>query len=697
MTRFKSQKLASAATLILLMSSTTLAFAQETPDANSGEFLGTLTLGESKRDVQTDTATPETVIDQAEIDDRQASTVAELIDSVPGVTLVNGSTPTGSGINIRGFGANGVYGTDQKVAIQVDGASVGSEELYRIGTQLYTDPSLYKSASVIRGTIGSFEYGSGIIGGVVRLETIDASDMVKEGRTFAFRQTLGTSSNESGFNSSSTLAFTPTEGLELLGNFSWREQESQEDGAGNLINNSAFELPSYLLKAKYTTGDHVFKASYTNSETSDRDVPYDTYQTTSGFFGNVDRDTVSETFSAGYNYDPASDLVNLEALVTYANQEIDQEYVAGSSAFAPPGGYATVSADHQYETTKFLVKNTASIEAGALSHELRTGAEIINKDRLLASSAPGGSDKRFAVFAIDNIDFGNGFSATPAMRYESSELEGTYSDTSGIVTVDTDAVMGGLSLRYEFDSGLALFASAAHTESLPILDDLQNAERNQTGVYTFPRPSYDKPEVADTIEFGASFDTSDLLTPNDNVSLKVNGYQTEVSDVTSYSGVSAIDLEGIEIEGSYALKNGFYADLNMNIISAEDTRIATVQDINGNTVLNPNGTPVVEYSSRDWQNTPANSLRLTTGKRVSELLDVAAEFVASAEKEINGTETPGYLLLNLRANISPQQGLLEGMSLRVGVENAFDHKFTPVLATRPAPGRNIKFSIAKTF
>ena len=121
------------------------ASAQESTESETGEFLGTLTLGESKRDVQTDTATPVTVVDQEEIEDRQAGTIAELIDSVPGVSLVNGSTPIGSGINIRGFGANGTYGTDQKVAIQVDGASVGSEELYRIGTQLYTDPYLYLS------------------------------------------------------------------------------------------------------------------------------------------------------------------------------------------------------------------------------------------------------------------------------------------------------------------------------------------------------------------------------------------------------------------------------------------------------------------------------------------------------------------------------------------------------------------------
>ena len=148
-------------------------------------YLGTLVLTGGKRDLSYGTALSRTVVDSEEIEDRQASTVAQLIDSVPGVTLVNGTTPQGSGINIRGFGANTTYGSDQKIAVQLDGASVGSEELYRIGTQLFTDPLLFRRVEVLRGTIGSFAYGSGIVGGVVTLETKNASDFTHGDLGFA--------------------------------------------------------------------------------------------------------------------------------------------------------------------------------------------------------------------------------------------------------------------------------------------------------------------------------------------------------------------------------------------------------------------------------------------------------------------------------------------------------------------------------
>ena len=638
------------------------ASAQETAESETGEFLGTLTLGESKRDVQTDTATPVTVVDQEEIEDRQAGTIAELIDSVPGVSLVNGSTPIGSGINIRGFGANGTYGTDQKVAIQVDGASVGSEELYRIGSQLFTDPYLYKSVEVIRGTVGSFEYGSGIIGGVVRLETIDASDLTDGETGLAFRQTLGGATNMDGFNSSSTLAIQPTENLELLANYSWREQHNQEDGNDNVIENSEFELPSYLLKARYTAGDHSLRASYTNSETSERDKPYDSFGTTGGSFGNVDRDTKSETVSLAYNFNPvANDFVNLDAIYSYASQEIDQECVVGSGPF---GCFATVDADHRYETTKFTVKNTAYIETGALVQNLRTGIDFIQKERLDASSAPGGEDNRIALFAVDQIDFLDGWTFAPAIRFETSEIEGTLDDGS-TASYDNDALMGGASLRYQFESGIALFGSYAYTESLPILDDLENE------IYMT------QPEIGKTYEFGASYDRIGVFGQDDTLSMKANYYHTDQEDNTSYSGVDSIELQGLELEGSYARRDGYYVDVNANIVDAEQTR--------------------TDNSVTDWTNAPANTVRLTLGKRLSRLADLSSEFVAADEADRNGTATPGFVTANLRATITPQEGVLKGTSFRFGLENLFDHTYTPLLSTRPAAGRNIKFTVAKAF
>ncbi|MCX7559537.1 TonB-dependent receptor [Sulfitobacter sp. F26204] len=650
--------------------------AQEAGDG----FLGTLVLGESKRDVLTDTAVPVTEVDQEEIDDRQAGTVAELIDSVPGVSLVNGSTPQGSGINIRGFGANGTFGTDSKVAVQVDGASVGAEKLYRIGTQLFTDPFLYKSVSVIRGTVGSFEYGSGIVGGVVKLETKDASDLMQGEIGYALGQTLEFSSNGTGITSSSVLAWQPTQDMEFLLNYTWRDQDNQKDGGGNAIGNSAFSLPSGLIKAKYTFGenrDQSVTLSFAKTTASDRDVPFDSFTTTANAFGHVDRDTDSTTAVLTYNFNPAdNDLIDLDVVLSYADQQIDQRYVPGTSPLentpSAAGLLALVNADHRYQTTKLAFKNTSLFNTGAVSHDLRTGLELIRRERLDASSAAGGVDNRLALFAVDDMRIGDAWTVTPALRYESSKITGSTAPNDG--TFKSDAVMGGLSVRYAFGNGLALFGSAAYTEGLPIIDDLDTAS------------AITQSEKSRTFEIGASFDRSDLFQSGDNFSIKGVVYQTSLYDVTSYlvpgvrppaPALDKIETEGLEVEVSYAMESGFYLDLNANMVKGSE--------------FGP-GLPVT-----DWRNSPADSVRFTLGRKFGDELDLSWEVVANTSIDGGRAATSGFGVHNLRATYIPQSGVLKDTQIRVGLENVFDRDYTPHLSTRPAPGRNLKLTLSKLF
>jgi hemoglobin/transferrin/lactoferrin receptor protein len=654
-----------------LVGASTLAFLVATPalaqdvsldgDTPTGDFLGTIDIGESTRMVRTDTATPVTVIDREEIEDRQASTIAELLDSVPGVTLINGSTPIGSGINIRGFGANGTYGTDQKVAFVVDGATTGSEEIYRVGTQLFTDPLLYKRAEVIRGTVGSFEWGSGIIGGVVLLETNDAADVLRGKPGLALSQTLSGQTNKEGFATSTTVAAMPSEQFEFLANYTWRTQGTQEDGRGDPIENSAFDLPSFLVKGAVHFGAdnaHTIEASFNQTTTSDRDVPYDSFSTTAGMFGNVDRDTKSQVLTVSYNYDPVdNDAVNLSLLYTYANQEIDQTAVG--TPISP-----VVNADHRYETSKITLKNAGLFATGPVRHNLHFGVEYIQRKRLDASSAPGGVDNRMAAFAVDEIALFRGFSVSPAIRWETSNIKAT-TDAGARVSYNNEAWMGGMSARYELPFGLAAFGSWARTRNLPIIDDLDNS--------TY----MNQPEKSRTWEAGGSFNRVGLLGRGDRLAVKVNYYDTELTDNTAYSGVREIYLDGFEIEASYATAQGLYFDFNATIPDGQRLRTNGVVD--------------------DWTNLPQKTYMLSAGKRFGQLVDVRWEATLAEDLTINGTEHEGFDVHALRATITPAGGILDDLALRLSVENIFDTYYQSALSTRPATGRNFKVALSKLF
>lgn len=647
------------------------------------DFLGTVELGQGKREVQTGTAVPLTVINQEEIDDRQAATIAQLVDSVPGVTLVNGTTPQSSGISIRGFGADGTYGTSPRVLVTIDGATTGGEEIYRIGNQLFTDPALYKNVSVIRGTVGSFEFGSGVVGGVVQLETKDASDFTGGEIGTRFRQTLEAQSNGVGWASSSILAFQPTENLEFLLNYTVRDHDEYDNGDGDQVASTDFRDYSYLAKGRYTFGDdrqHAISAWYNVTHSNEKDVPYDILGASGGggfFFGNVDRIVDSRTAGVRYEFDPVgNDLVHFDATLTYAEQDIDSTYILGSCAGFPGCDGAVsnlLNADHNYKTTKLTLKNTSYFDTGIASHDLRVGIEFTNRERLDANSAPGGTDRRIALFAVDDIQFGEHFTLTPALRFETQDLKGTDIVSPGATDpyngeIKNDALMGGLSARYEFDSGFAVFAGAAYTEVFPIIDRLDKPE----AVWV--------PELSTTYEVGFSYQNSDVFFSGDQLAFKLNYYDTDLSDVrVAGNSLISIETEGVEVEASYGLENGLYFDLNGTVAEGLERTAAG--------------------ATENYIFAPVGSASLTVGKRFDETWDLSWELVAAeASDPISGsTPNAGYGVNHLRATFRPQNGVLAGTEVRFGIENVFDKQYTTQLSTRPAAGRNFKLSVAKTF
>ena len=645
----------------------------EVEETEDGQEIGTVDIGESVRSIQTNTATPTTVINREEILDRQANTIAELVDSVPGVSLVNGSTPIGSSISIRGFGFNQVFGTDSKVQIQIDGAASNPEEIYRLGNQIFTEPDLYKSVEVIRGTVGSFEYGSGIIGGLIRLETVDALDLTGGEAGIAVNQTFGYFSNGDGFQSSSTVAIAPSDRVELLGNFTYREQNDPDDGRGMEIGNSEFELPSFLIKAGVyldPNKEHYVRASYQQSTTADRDVPLDTFITDTDFFGNVDRDTTSQTAILRYNFNPvANDAIDFSAQFSYSNQDIEQTFIPGSTN--PPGFDNLVSglgnADLQFETYQVLIKNASFFNTGSVQHNLRTGLDFRRRVRADANSAPGGRDNRIAFFIVDDITLTRGLTISPALRYEAQDVVARPSLNDGSdFSGSRDAIMGGISGRYEFENGFSVFTSWARSRNLPILDDLENPVlRAQI-------------EQGDTFELGAAFNRTSVLGPNDALSFKANYYKSDIDSLSSTFGVVSVETEGVEIEASYATRSGFYFDVNANITSGDEIDAAGAVS--------------------DWRNLPQNTFQASFGKRFGDLLNLRWETVYAEDRVQDGVnEDNGFDIHNIRANLTPSGGFLDGFSLRVSVENLFDSFYQPARALRAAPGRNFKFTVAKRF
>ncbi len=85
------------------------------------------------------------------------------------------------------------------------------------------------------------------------------------------------------------------------------------------------------------------------------------------------------------------------------------------------------------------------------------------------------------------------------------------------------------------------------------------------------------------------------------------------------------------------------------------------------------------------------------GKKVSEALDLSWELEAAKRFDDETAPSAGYGVHNLRVTYAPQQGVLKGAEIRLGVENVLDKAYQPRLSTRNATGRNVKLTLSKVF
>lgn len=261
--------------------------------------------------VAIDTPQAVTVLDQDDIDQLQATTIGDMLEGIPGVSVQGGASALGQGFNIRGLGT-GLADSDSRILMTVDGVTKFFEQ-YRMGA-FFSEPELYKRVEVLRGPASSTLYGAGALAGVVNFTTKDASDFLSNVDKVAVRLKAGTETNAEATVLSGIVAFQPVEAVELLGTYNRRRAGNYEDGNGNLVIPSNTTSDSWLVKARVAIGGnrkHAVWASY-QDWVSDSTQIYD--QSEALATAPVRRDVHDKTAVVGYENDfNGSTLFNVEA------------------------------------------------------------------------------------------------------------------------------------------------------------------------------------------------------------------------------------------------------------------------------------------------------------------------------------------------------------------------------------------------
>lgn len=149
-------------------------------------------------------AVPSTVSvrDRTVLDRNNINTIKQLVRDEPGVSVGGTGQRSGpTGYNIRGIDGN-------RVLTQVDGVEIPASFYYGpyANTQRnYVDPEIIKRVEILRGPASAL-YGSNAIGGAVSYFTLDASDIIKDGRDVGARLKSGYSSADESWLNSATVA-----------------------------------------------------------------------------------------------------------------------------------------------------------------------------------------------------------------------------------------------------------------------------------------------------------------------------------------------------------------------------------------------------------------------------------------------------------------------------------------------------------
>lgn len=664
------------------------ASAQDASSDAATTQLGRVVVGAGAEKVAIDVPQSVSVVNEEEIEREQADTIGHVLDRLPGVTAIGSESVFGESFNIRGIGAGG-SADEPKIIMSINGVNKYYEQ-YRLGS-FFADPDLFKRVEVLRGPASSTLYGSGAIGGVIAMEAKEASDFLDDGDPFAVKQKLQFTDNGNGRLSSTALAFSPDQRLEVLAAMVFRESDAKEDGDGEELPATAFETRSLMLNTSYSFGDDGTHRARFFYESFKSDATEQDYNQIDGGWGLVDRTYDDQTAQFIYSYNPAdNDLINADLMVEYSDTSVEMENCVG--CFLP-------EADFAYSTWTFQAENEAIWSGANYENILTFGLSHSIQDRHAETAAgtgisyhPDGETTTSGIYAQNEFIWDDKLTVIGGLRFDQMTLSPSQLITATDDDTTKDAKAATLAVHYKLNEAFAIFGSAAYTERLPTIDEMYDTRTQVT-----PALGSLDPEESENFEIGFSFTHQGLLAQHDQFDLKATAFQNNMSNqiVANSAGV-AVDgivpsrinldrtrIQGLELEAAYASELYFGS---LAYTTMDGKNIGDPDSVN----------PKLEDTI------PADTISLTLGTNLPQWDMKLGWTVTHAKKKsrVSGGETltaDAYTVHDVFASWTPDQGPFDGAEIRLGIDNVFDDTYRKHLNSNNSAGRSVSLTLAKTF
>ncbi|MCP4595290.1 TonB-dependent receptor [Neptuniibacter sp.] len=597
---------------------------------------------------------------------KQADHLSDLLRDQPGVDI-GGAHSTNQRISIRGL-------QDLDLEITIDGARQNNFMYHHMGN-LLINADILKAVDLQVGT--NSVLNGGLSGGIA-FETKDAKDLLRDGQQFGARIS-GTAASNDYYGYSVTAYGQLNDQLDILAYFNQNDRDNPEDGDGNESVGNDGELDNGL-----------FKVGFDIDESNRLEFSYDNYQDEGNYAPRPDMGVLTnssitgvvvyptrferETMTLSYELD-LGDLINLRA--TLYRNEIDlwRDEAANTRA-----SYRYAEGDSEH--TGFNLLAESIVDSGDITHTVRYGLETYDHDTELrhdgALVRPENAES-LAVYVEDEIDFANGLTVTPGVRYNSYELE------TNVATKKFTDTTFGLNGSYELNDAWTVRAAATQLFQGPNLSEVFIVPRTTPA----ENPGL-KPETGLNKEIGVSYSQNDVMNL-DKLSFSLTLFQTDIDDYIDDEGVAT--LRNI---GDYEV-DGFEASLSLSKGNL-DARLT--------------------YASSESENVDSGE---PLGRQVGDSISLGLDYyVPAADLTLNWTslftqeedyyDKPKFDVHNITARWEPRS--VDGLTLTAGVENLFDEYYTshssrlgdsfhPVFGALHLndyePGRNVKLTAAYVF
>lgn len=636
-----------------------------------------------------DTLGSVSVITRDQIETQIPSTLDDLLKHVPGVDTEGSPRGSAEQFNIRGMNSD-------RIVIRVDGARANFNSGHRGRT--FIDPDLLRRVEVVRGP--SSIYGSGALGGVIQLETLNATDLLQPGKNFGFRTKIGGFTANDEFLQSQTAFGQYKNKIDLLVNFATRVSSLIKAGptepgdSREFVPNSKDRIKSGLVKFNMKPlKNHKLTVSY-QVYNNDNYIP--TAANTNSTTNIADRITREERYVVGYQFkSERTKLFDFHARVYHNKVKIDETVV-------DPGTNLGRQDITDFDTVGFDVYNTsrATFFGGVLKSALTYGVEHYKdtqagvRDGSARQQYPNAEALVTGLYVQSEWTLWDKLTFLGTLRWDNYDQTAT--DQDGL---SASHLSKSFSIGYRPVKWLLVYGKYAEAFRAPNLTELyaRGVHFPVFGPFSnnfIPNPNL-RPEDAHSFEGGIAVQRRNLIWQGDRLTARVAGYTKKVKDLIDLDVVmdfttftfttQAVNVRDARISG---------AELEMMYTSRWlFAGLAGAYQIGEN--LNTGGSL---YS------VPAQKLMVTLGTRVPDLdilAGVRGTFVSDQNRVPTGNSpTSGYALADVFVSWAPsgkKLPWLKGFRLDAGIDNLFDKRYRRHLSELPEAGRNFKIAVSYTF